>query len=184
MLLQHCGTDRNASLIRSVILKSWWYITLHGRAPYQLPSDNVWMHPVLRGRGSENTYAVGGIILEGLGRAVLSIHPHISFIYLLVWTGPFDWMLIMLSVSSFKSANDFVSGPPHSGRKAACRLHNHRNHSAPLSSLRISILTVALLVLHLNNRANDVIFWTNLHTNRFFSISPSLIKFRGQCFCH
>lgn len=75
------------------------------------------MHPLLSGRGSENTYhAVSGIVFEasGLGRAVLSIYPHISFIYLLVWTSLFDWMLIMLSVSSFRSANDFVSGPPHS----------------------------------------------------------------------
>lgn len=65
VLLQHCGTDRTAGLIRSVILKSWWYITLHGRAPYQLPLDNVWMHPVLSGRASENTYhAVSGIVWE------------------------------------------------------------------------------------------------------------------------
>lgn len=193
VLLQHCGTDRNAGLIRSVILKSWWYITLHGRAAYQLPLDNVWMHPVLSGRGSENTYhAVSGIVFEAspgwVEPSYLSILTSALFTCSCGQAHLIGCLLCcqcpLLGVRMTSSQGPHTLEARLLGVCIIIVSLLNSGYSAPLSSLRIFILTVALLVLHLNNRVNDVIFWTNSHTNWFFSISPSLIKFRGQCFCH
>lgn len=99
VLLQQCRTEKSTGLMRSVIAERWWYITLYGRAASQPPLDKLWMHPILGVRGSDNAHYVVSGTAE-----VESPHPLVQSIYLLTWTNPFDWMFLILSLSSLAHA--------------------------------------------------------------------------------
>lgn len=75
--------------------------------------DKLWIHPISHGhrRVSDDTYYVVSGILSEESVAGLScpIYVQISSLYLLMWTGPFEWILIMLSVFSLENSSTGLS---------------------------------------------------------------------------
>lgn len=78
-----------------------------------IAADTLWMHHIShwRGRVSVNTYYVVSGILSEESVAGLScpIYAQISFLYLLMWTSPFEWILIMLSEFSLEKSSTGLS---------------------------------------------------------------------------